>query len=130
MKTKTCPNSCKDHYGRLRVAAAVGVTTDVGERVQSLVDAGVDAIIVDTAHGHSKGVIDTVKKLKSEFKIDIIAGNIATEQAAIALADAGVDAVNIYIYMCVCVCVGQVLFVLQELLLVWFTTIVCHNKCV
>jgi IMP dehydrogenase len=63
--------------------------------VQSLVDAGVDAIIVDTAHGHSKGVIDTVKKLKSEFDIDIIAGNIATEQAAIALADAGVDAVKV-----------------------------------
>ena len=95
MKNKTRPNSCKDHYGRLRVAAAVGVTADVSERVQSLVDAGVDAIIVDTAHGHSKGVIDTVKKLKSEFKIDIVAGNIATEQAAIALADAGVDAVKV-----------------------------------
>ena len=95
MKNKTRPNSCKDHYGRLRVAAAVGVTADVSERVQSLVDAGVDAIIVDTAHGHSKGVIDTVKKLKSEFEIDIIAGNIATEQAAIALADAGVDAVKV-----------------------------------
>ena len=95
MKNKTRPNSCKDHYGRLRVAAAVGVTADVSERVQSLVDAGVDAIIVDTAHGHSKGVIDTVKKLKSEFEIDIVAGNIATEQAAIALADAGVDAVKV-----------------------------------
>jgi IMP dehydrogenase len=95
MKNKTRPNSCKDQYGRLRVAAAVGVTADVSDRVQSLVDAGVDAIIVDTAHGHSKGVIDTVKKLKSEFDIDIIAGNIATEQAAIALADAGVDAVKV-----------------------------------
>lgn len=95
MKNKTRPNSCKDQYGRLRVAAAVGVTADVTDRVQSLVDAGVDAIIVDTAHGHSKGVIDTVKKLKSEFDIDIIAGNIATEQAAIALADAGVDAVKV-----------------------------------
>ena len=95
MKNKTRPNSCKDHYGRLRVAAAVGVTADVSERVQSLVNAGVDAIIVDTAHGHSKGVIDIVKKLKSEFEIDIIAGNIATEQAAIALADAGVDAVKV-----------------------------------
>jgi len=95
MKNKTRPNSCKDKYGRLRVAAAVGVTADVSERVQSLVDAGVDAIIVDTAHGHSKGVIDTVKKLKSEFEIDIIAGNIATEKAAIALADAGVDAVKV-----------------------------------
>ncbi len=95
MKNKTRPNSCKDNYGRLRVAAAVGVTADVSERVQSLVDAGVDAIIVDTAHGHSKGVIDIVKKLKSEFEIDIVAGNIATEQAAIALADAGVDAVKV-----------------------------------
>ncbi len=95
MKNKTRPNSCKDIYGRLRVAAAVGVTTDVSERVQALVDAGVDAIIVDTAHGHSKGVIDTVKKLKSEFEIDIIAGNIATEKAALALAEAGVDAVKV-----------------------------------
>ena len=95
MKNKTRPNSCKDHYGRLRVAAAVGVTSDVSERVQALVEAGVDAIIVDTAHGHSKGVIDTVKKLKSEFDIDIIAGNIATAKAAIALAEAGVDAVKV-----------------------------------
>jgi IMP dehydrogenase len=95
MKNKTRPNSCKDKYGRLRVAAAVGVTADVSERVKALVDAGVDAIIVDTAHGHSKGVIDTVKKLKSEFEVDIIAGNIATEKAALALADAGVDAVKV-----------------------------------
>jgi IMP dehydrogenase len=95
MKNKTRPNSCKDKYGRLEVAAAVGVTADVSERVQALVDAGVDAIIVDTAHGHSKGVIDTVKKLKSEFEVDIVAGNIATEKAALALADAGVDAVKV-----------------------------------
>ena len=95
MKNKTRPNSCKDQYGRLRVAAAVGVTDDVSERVQSLVDAGVDAIIIDTAHGHSKGVIETIKKLKSKFEIDIIAGNIATEKAALALADAGVDAVKV-----------------------------------
>ena len=86
MKNKTRPNSCKDQYGRLRVAAAVGVTADVIRTCSIIVDAGVDAIIVDTAHGHSKGVIDTVKKLKSEFEIDIIAGNIATEQAAIALS--------------------------------------------
>ncbi len=95
MKNKTRPNSCKDQYGRLRVAAAVGVTADVSERVQSLVDAGVDAIIVDTAHGHSKGVIDTVKRLKSEFDVDIIAGNIATAKAALALAEVGVDAVKV-----------------------------------
>ena len=95
MKNKTRPNSCKDEYGRLRVAAAVGVTSDVSERVSALVEAGVDAVIVDTAHGHSKGVIDTVKRLKSEFDIDIIAGNIATGKAALALADAGVDAVKV-----------------------------------
>lgn len=95
MKNKTQPNSCKDKYGRLRVAAAVGVTKDVSERVSALVGAGVDAIIVDTAHGHSKGVIDTVKLLKSEFDIDIIAGNIATGAAALALAEAGVDGVKI-----------------------------------
>ena len=95
MKNKTQPNSCKDKYGRLRVAAAVGVTKDVSERVSALVGAGVDAIIIDTAHGHSKGVIDTVKLLKSEFDIDIIAGNIATGAAALALAEAGVDGVKI-----------------------------------
>ena len=95
MKNKTRPNSCKDHYGRLRVAAAVGVTEDVIDRVKSLISAGVDAVIVDTAHAHSKGVIDTVKKLKSKFDVDIIAGNIATAKAAIALADVGVDAVKV-----------------------------------
>ena len=95
MKNKTRPNSCKDKYGRLRVAAAVGVTNDVSERVKALVSAGVDAIIVDTAHGHSKGVIDTVRLLKSEFDVDIIAGNIATGAAALALAKAGVDGVKI-----------------------------------
>lgn len=95
MKNKTQPNSCKDMYGRLRVAAAVGVTNDVCERVTALVGAGVDAVIVDTAHGHSKGVIDTVKLLKSEFDIDIIAGNIATGAAAQALAKVGVDGVKI-----------------------------------
>lgn len=95
MKNKTRPNSCKDKYGRLRVAAAVGVTNDVSERVKALVSAGVDAIIVDTAHGHSKGVIDTVRLLKSEFDVDIIAGNIATGAAALALVKAGVDGVKI-----------------------------------
>ncbi len=95
MKNKIRPNSCKDQFGRLRVAAAVGVTIDVSERVRALVDAGVDAIIVDTAHGHSKGVIDTVKHLKSEFDTDIIAGNIATGKAAEALLKAGVDGVKV-----------------------------------
>ena len=86
MKNKTRPNSCKDKYGRLRVAAAVGVTNDTIDRVKALFEAGVDAIIVDTAHGHSKGVIDTVKKIKSTFQnLDVVAGNIATASAALAL---------------------------------------------
>jgi IMP dehydrogenase len=96
MKNKTRPNSCKDMYGRLRVAAAVGVTSDTLERVSALERAGVDAIIVDTAHGHSKGVIETVAKVKAKFpNLDVIAGNIATAAAALALKEAGVDAVKV-----------------------------------
>jgi IMP dehydrogenase len=96
MKNKTRPNSCKDVYGRLRVAAAVGVTSDTLERVSSLVKAGVDAVIIDTAHGHSKGVIETVSKVKSNFpNLDVIAGNIATASAALALKEVGVDAVKV-----------------------------------
>ncbi len=96
MKNKTRPNSCKDNYGRLRVAAAVGVTADTLERVEALVNAGVDAIIIDTAHGHSRGVIEMVKQVKSKFSnLDVIAGNIATASAALALVDAGVDAVKV-----------------------------------
>jgi IMP dehydrogenase len=96
MKNKARPNSCKDNYGRLRVAAAVGVTTDTIDRVQALVKAGVDAIIIDTAHGHSIGVIQMVKKVKSKFPdLDVVAGNIATASAALALVDAGVDAVKV-----------------------------------
>ena len=96
MKNKTRPNSCKDKYGRLRVAAAVGVTSDSIDRVEALYNAGVDAVIVDTAHGHSKGVIETVKKIKSRFPdLDVVAGNIATASAALALKEAGVDAVKV-----------------------------------
>jgi IMP dehydrogenase len=96
MKNKTRPNSCKDKYGRLRVAAAVGVTADTLDRVSALEKAGVDAIIVDTAHGHSKGVIETVAKVKAKFpNLDVIAGNIATASAALALKEAGVDAVKV-----------------------------------
>ena len=96
MKNKTRPNSCKDKYGRLRVAAAVGVTADTIERVSALEKAGVDAIIVDTAHGHSKGVIEIVAKVKAKFRnLDVIAGNIATASAALALKEAGVDAVKV-----------------------------------
>ena len=95
-KNKTRPNACKDEYGRLRVAAAVGVTNDVVLRVSALVNAGVDAVIVDTAHGHSKGVIETVSQLKRNFSIlDVVAGNIATAKAALALVEAGADAVKI-----------------------------------
>tara|TARA_B100000401_G_C52802252_1_gene719171 strand:+ start:359 stop:1831 length:1473 start_codon:yes stop_codon:yes gene_type:complete len=96
IKIKEHPNSCKDEFGRLRVAAAVGVTSDTYSRISALVDAGVDAIVIDTAHGHSKGVIDVLKDVKKKFKtIDVIVGNIATAQAAIALANAGADAVKV-----------------------------------
>ncbi|GAB4251263.1 MAG: IMP dehydrogenase [Vicingaceae bacterium] len=96
IKLQQKPNACKDKYGRLRVAAAVGVTYDVMERVGALVDAGVDAVIIDTAHGHSKGVIETLKKVKAQFNnIDIVVGNIATAEAANALVDAGADAVKV-----------------------------------
>ena len=96
IKLTEFPMSCKDNYGRLRVAAAVGVTADTMERVQALVDAGVDAVIVDTAHGHSKGVIDVVRNVKDNFpQIDIVCGNVATGAAAKALVDAGADAVKV-----------------------------------
>ena len=96
IKLTEFPMSCKDNYGRLRVAAAVGVTSDTMERVQALVNASVDAIIVDTAHGHSKGVIDLVKKVKDGFpEIDIVCGNVATGAAALALVKAGADAVKV-----------------------------------
>ncbi|MFN5910400.1 MAG: IMP dehydrogenase [Bacteroidota bacterium] len=96
IKVKTHPNSCKDSFGRLRVAAAVGVTHDTLERVSALVDAGVDAIVIDTAHGHSKGVVDKLKEVKSSFpKLEVIVGNIATAEAARYLVDAGADAVKV-----------------------------------
>ena len=94
-KIKKYPNSCKDSMGRLRVAAAVGIAKDTEERVEALAEAEADAIVIDTAHGYSKGVIDMVKYLKKRYKMDIIAGNIATKDAAKALADAGVDAVKV-----------------------------------
>ncbi len=96
IKLKEHPNSCKDEYGRLRVAAAVGVTSDTLERVSALVEANVDAVIIDTAHGHSRGVLETLKRVKSEFPdLDVVVGNIATAEAARALADAGADAVKV-----------------------------------
>ncbi|MEI6817728.1 MAG: IMP dehydrogenase, partial [Bacteroidota bacterium] len=96
IKFKSHPNSCKDEFGRLRVGAAVGVTADVLDRVKALVNAGVDVITIDTAHGHTKGVIDTLKKVKKAFpNLEVIAGNIATGAAAIALVKAGADGVKV-----------------------------------
>jgi IMP dehydrogenase len=96
IKNRMRPNACKDQYGRLRVAAAVGVTDDVMERVEALSNVSVDAIIIDTAHGHTKGVVEVLKKVKSAFpNLDIVVGNIATAAAAQALIDAGADAVKV-----------------------------------
>ncbi|PJB15412.1 MAG: IMP dehydrogenase [Flavobacteriales bacterium CG_4_9_14_3_um_filter_32_8] len=90
------PNACKDKFGRLRVAAGVGVTADVMERVDALYKAGVDAIVIDTAHGHSKGVIETLKNVKKRFPdLEVIVGNIATAEAAKALVEAGADGVKV-----------------------------------
>ena len=95
-KAKDKPMACKDEKGRLRVAAGVGVTTDTLERMQALVNAGADAIVIDTAHGHSKGVIDKLREAKNAFKnIDIVVGNIATGAAAKMLVENGADAVKV-----------------------------------
>lgn len=96
LKKQDRPNACKDEFGRLRAGAAVGVTADLMARVEKLVEAGVDVVSLDTAHGHSKGVIEACKKVKKAFpSIDVIVGNIATAEAAVALADAGADAVKV-----------------------------------
>ena len=90
------PNACKDEKGRLRVGAAVGVANNSLERVKALVEAGVDVITVDSAHGHSKNVIELVKKIKKEYpNIELVAGNIVTQEAAIELIEAGVDALKV-----------------------------------
>ena len=95
-KAKDKPMACKDSKGRLRVAAGVGVTADTFDRMQALVDAGADAIVIDTAHGHSKGVIDTLREAKKRYpNIDIVVGNIATGDAAKALVEAGADGVKV-----------------------------------
>lgn len=96
IKIKVRPNACKDERGRLRVAAAVGVTADAMQRVDALVEAGVDAIIIDTAHGHSKGVIEKLKEVKKKHKnLQVVVGNIATGKAALSLVKAGADAVKV-----------------------------------
>ena len=95
-KAKDKPMACKDEKGRLRVAAGVGVTSDTLERMQALVNAGADAIVIDTAHGHSKGVIEKLREAKASFpKIDIVVGNIATGAAAKMLVENGADAVKV-----------------------------------
>ncbi|BAU54999.1 IMP dehydrogenase [Mucilaginibacter gotjawali] len=95
-KFKNFPSACKDEYGRLRVGAAVGVSPENVERVKALFNAGVDVITVDTAHGHSKGVLDMVRLVKQLYPdLQVIAGNVATADGAIALADAGADAIKV-----------------------------------
>jgi IMP dehydrogenase len=91
-KAESYPRACKDGYGRLRVGASVGTSGDTEERVAALVEAGVDVLVVDTAHGHSRNVLDRVRMIKREFPgLQVIGGNIATGEAALALAEAGAD---------------------------------------
>lgn len=95
-KKKNKPNACQDQYGRLRVGAAVGVTPDIIERISALKVAGVDVISIDTAHGHSKGVLDAAKRIKKQFpELDLIVGNVATGEGALAIAKTGADAVKV-----------------------------------
>ena len=95
LKNKSMPDACKDHLGRLRVGAALGISDDWEERLNGLIKSNVDVISIDTAHGHSKPVIDLIKNIKSNYEIDLIAGNIATGDAAKALVKSGVDAVKV-----------------------------------
>ncbi|MBL7983275.1 MAG: IMP dehydrogenase [Flavobacteriales bacterium] len=96
IKLKKRPNACKDKLGRLRVAAAIGVTGDSVERALALRDAGVDALVIDTAHGHSRGVLEMLRRVKAEVSgVDVVVGNIATAEAAKALVEAGADAVKV-----------------------------------
>jgi IMP dehydrogenase len=106
LKLKSHPSSSKDQYGRLLCGAAVGVTPDINARIEALLGVSVDVVVIDTAHGHSKGVIDAVRKAKKDFKnIEIISGNIATAEAAKALIEAGADGVKVGI--------GRALFALR-----------------
>lgn len=97
MNMKSKPMACKDDAGRLRVAAGIGITGNMMDRASALVEAGVDAIVIDTAHGHSVHVINAAKEFKKKFgnKVDLVVGNIATAEAAVALAEAGADAVKV-----------------------------------
>ncbi len=96
IKVKQRPMACKDSMGRLRIAAGVGITNDVYDRIEAVISAGVDAIVVDTAHGHSKNVVTVLKEIKRKFKdVDVVVGNIATPEAALLLAEAGADAIKV-----------------------------------
>lgn len=96
MKTKERPNACKDRNGRLRVAAGVGITDDMMDRVDALIKAGADAIVIDTAHGHSIRVVKALKDVKAKYPdIDVVVGNVATGEAAIMLAEAGADGIKV-----------------------------------
>ena len=95
-KAESFPHACKDGFGQLRVGASVGTSPDTDERVEALIRAGVDVLVVDTAHGHSKNVLDRVSMIKAAYpEVDVIGGNIATAEAAMALRDAGADAVKV-----------------------------------
>ncbi|MDE0951439.1 MAG: IMP dehydrogenase [Halioglobus sp.] len=95
-KAESFPDACKDSYGQLRVGASIGTSADTDKRVDALVRAGVDVLVVDTAHGHSRNVIDRVKMIKKSYpSVQVIGGNIATAAAAVALAEAGVDGVKV-----------------------------------
>lgn len=94
-KRKKYPNACKDSLGRLRVGAAVGVGEDALYRAELLIKAGVDVIVIDTAHGHTKAVIETLKKLKKRVSVDVVAGNVATAEGALDLIKAGADAIKV-----------------------------------
>ncbi|MBV6403712.1 MAG: IMP dehydrogenase [Flavobacteriales bacterium] len=96
LKLKQRPNACKDRLGRLRVAAAIGIAADSLERARALVEAGVDALVIDTAHGHTRGVVDMLRRVKQAHpEVDVVVGNVATAEAARALAEAGADAVKV-----------------------------------
>ncbi len=96
IKLKERPNACKDKMGRLRVAAGIGLTSNIYERIDAVIAAGVDAIVIDTAHGHSKKNIEVVKNVRAKYpNVDIVCGNIATAEAALELANAGADAVKV-----------------------------------
>jgi len=94
-KRKSFPYACKDKFGRLRVGAGLGITSDTMERAQELIHHGVDALVIDTAHGHSSGVLKMVKQIKPKFNIDLIAGNVATSEAVEDLINAGADCIKV-----------------------------------